>query len=115
MKRICVFAGSDPGRRSEYEVNARALGTILASRNIGLVYGGGGTGLMGVLADAVLAGDAPVTGIIPAPLADRGLAHPGLTDLRIVASMHERKAMMADVKGGEKLGQRGGGKIDHSR
>ena len=72
------------------------LGVTLASRGIGLVYGGGGTGLMGVLADTVLEGGGEVIGIIPGPLADRELAHAGLTELRIVASMHERKAMMAE-------------------
>ncbi len=96
MKRVCVFAGSSLGRRSEYEASARALGELLASRNIGLVYGGGGTGLMGVLADTVLGAGGQVTGIITAQLA-RSEAHAGLTELRIVSSMHERKAMMADL------------------
>ena len=73
------------------------MGSLLASRGLGLVYGGGNVGLMGVIADAVLAGGGEVIGVIPSALADRELAHTGVTDLRIVDSMHTRKAMMADL------------------
>ena len=75
MKKVCVFAGSRSGARQEYNETARILGATLAMRNIALVYGGGGTGLMGVLADAVLADSGHAIGIIPGPLADRELAH----------------------------------------
>jgi len=94
VKRVCVFAGSSTGARQDYNDTARMLGTALASRNIALVFGGGGTGLMGVLADAVLEGGGQATGIIPRSLADRRLAHSGLSELRVVSSMHERKAEM---------------------
>ena len=97
MKRVCVFAGSSTGARPEYNDSARILGAALASREIELIYGGGGSGLMGVLADAVLAGGGQATGVIPGPLADRELAHSGLSELRVVSSMHERKAEMADL------------------
>jgi uncharacterized protein (TIGR00730 family) len=97
MKRICVFCGSSAGNKPEYKEFAVALGQLLAARRIGLVYGGGHVGLMGVIADAVLAGGGEVIGVIPHALADREIAHGGLTDLRIVDSMHTRKAMMADL------------------
>jgi uncharacterized protein (TIGR00730 family) len=97
MKRVCVFCGSSVGNRSEYADVAVALGRLLAARQIGLVYGGGHVGLMGVIADAVLAGGGEVIGVIPQALADREIAHGGLTDLRVVDSMHTRKAMMADL------------------
>ncbi len=96
MKRVCVFAGSSPGGNPEYVASARALGAALVSRGVALVYGGGGTGLMGALADTVLDAGGEVTGIIPGPLATRELAHPGLSELCVVASMHERKALMAE-------------------
>jgi len=97
MKRICVFCGSSVGRRSDYQDAATAMGALLASRGIGLVYGGGNVGLMGVIADAVLAGGGEVIGVIPRALADREIAHSGVTDLRVVDSMHTRKAMMAEL------------------
>ncbi len=97
MKRICVFCGSSVGANSEYEHAAREMGQVLVSRGIGLVYGGGNVGLMGVIADTVLDAGGEVIGVIPAALADREVAHTGLTDLRIVDSMHTRKAMMADL------------------
>jgi uncharacterized protein (TIGR00730 family) len=97
VKRICVFAGSSVGARPDYGNGASALGTALASKDIGLVYGGGGTGLMGILADAVLAAGGHAIGIIPKPLAGRELAHSGLSELRVVASMHERKAEMEQL------------------
>lgn len=100
MRRICVFCGASPGRGSGYVALATAVGAGLAARGIGLVYGGGRVGLMGALADASLAGGGEVVGVIPRRLVDRELAHPGLTDLRIVESLHERKALMADLADG---------------
>jgi uncharacterized protein (TIGR00730 family) len=97
MKRVCVFAGSSGGSRPEYRMVASELGRALAARGVGLVYGGTRVGLMGVVADAVLAAGGEVTGVIPAAMAAKELAHDGLTDLRIVSSMHERKAIMADL------------------
>ena len=97
MRRVCVFCGSSVGRQSVYQDAATAMGLLLASRGIGLVYGGGNVGLMGVIADAVLAGGGEVIGVIPQSLADREIAHTGVTDLRVVDSMHTRKAMMADL------------------
>ena len=100
MKRLCVFCGSSAGARAAYAETARALGVALVRRNIGLVYGGGSVGLMGALADAVLAEHGEVIGVIPGPLASRELAHPHLTEMRVVASMHERKATMAALVDG---------------
>ncbi len=97
MKRICVFCGSAPGVRPEYAAAARDLGTGLAGRGIGLVWGGGNVGLMGAVADAVLAAGGDAIGVIPAALAERELAHRGARDLRVVANMHERKALMAEL------------------
>ena len=100
MKRICVFCGSNRGVRSEYIEAAQSLGKILVKRNLGLVYGGGNVGLMGVIADAVLAEGGEVIGVIPQSLADREVAHQNLTKMHIVNSMHERKALMADLSDG---------------
>jgi uncharacterized protein (TIGR00730 family) len=100
FNRVCVFAGSSAGSRIEYAAAARELGQALARRGVGLVYGGARAGLMGVLADAVLAGRGHVTGVIPQALVDKEIAHQGLSDLRVVRSMHERKAMMADLADG---------------
>ena len=97
MKRVCVFCGSATGNQPVYREAAEAMGSLLAKRGIGLVYGGGHVGLMGVIADAVLAGGGEAIGVIPQALADREIAHGGLTELRIVDSMHTRKAMMADL------------------
>jgi uncharacterized protein (TIGR00730 family) len=97
MTRICVFCGSSSGGRPAYTDAARELGTALARRGIGLVYGGGSVGLMGVIADAVLAAGGEVIGVIPGGLASRELAHAGLTEQRVVGSMHERKATMASL------------------
>jgi uncharacterized protein (TIGR00730 family) len=97
MKRVCVFAGSSAGARPEYLAAAAGLGTLMAARDIELVYGGARVGLMGAIADAVLAGDGSVIGVIPRALVEKEVAHGGLTDLRIVTSMHERKALMADL------------------
>lgn len=97
MKRVCVFTGSNPGAREEYAKAAQQLGRELASRGLGLVYGGGRVGLMGILADAVLASGGNAIGVIPEALAAKEVAHAGLTELRIVNSMHERKATMSDL------------------
>ncbi len=97
MKRVCVFCGSSVGTSPAYAEAATALGALLASRGIGLVYGGGNVGLMGVIADAALAAGGEVIGVIPRALADREVAHTGLADLRVVDSMHTRKAMMAEL------------------
>ena len=100
MSRLCVFCGSSEGGRSGYAEAARSLGAELVARGIGLVYGGGAVGLMGVLADAVLGRGGEVIGVIPEPLVSRELAHRGLTELRVVPSMHERKATMAALADG---------------
>jgi len=97
MQRICVFCGSSLGLNQGYANAARALGRELAGRGLDLVYGGGSVGLMGVLADAVLAEGGRVFGVIPRQLATEELAHRGLTSLKIVSSMHERKACMAEL------------------
>jgi uncharacterized protein (TIGR00730 family) len=96
LTRVCVYAGSRPGRRERFAAAATALGGLLAREGIELVYGGGSRGLMGVLADAALAAGGHVTGIIPAHLAEREAAHQGLSELLIVRSMHERKLEMAE-------------------
>ncbi len=100
MKRICVFCGASPGHDPRYAEAARALGRAIAARGLELVYGGGSVGLMGTVADAALAAGARVTGVIPEVLQIRELAHRGLSDLRVVRSMHERKALMAELSDG---------------
>jgi len=100
MKSICVFCGSSPGIRPEYTATARQLGGLLAARGLTLVYGGGNVGMMGQLANAVLENSGQVTGIIPEAIADMEVAHTGLNDLRVVDSMHTRKALMADLSDG---------------
>jgi uncharacterized protein (TIGR00730 family) len=97
VQRVCVFCGSSNGVREDYVVAAQAMGTGLAKRGLGLVYGGGRVGLMGAVADAVLAAGGHVIGVIPQSLVDKEVGHNSLTDLRIVHSMHERKALMADL------------------
>jgi len=97
MKRVCVFCGSRNGTRDQYVAAARRTGEALARRGIGLVYGGGGIGLMGVLADAAVSAGGDVIGVIPKALMAREVAHRALPDLRVVASMHERKALMAEL------------------
>jgi len=97
VKRVCVFCGSSAGRLPAYSEAARSLARVLAERNIGLVYGGSRIGLMGILADEALAAGGEVIGVIPRALVAREIAHSGLTDLRMVDSMHERKALMADL------------------
>jgi uncharacterized protein (TIGR00730 family) len=97
VERLCVFTGSSPGRHPDYAAAAEALGRALAAQGIGVVYGGASVGLMGVVADSALAAGGEVVGVIPQALVDREIAHPGLSELRVVGSMHERKALMADL------------------
>lgn len=100
MQRICVYCGSRPGGRSTYVESARALGAALVERGIGLVYGGAGIGVMAAVADAVLAAGGEAIGVIPSALVERELAHPALSELFVVGSMHERKAKMVDLSDG---------------
>lgn len=100
MRRICVYCGSSPGRRADYGAAGRALGNEIARRGLGLVYGGASVGMMGVVANAALEHGGEVVGVIPESLATRELAHAGLSELVVVASMHERKARMADLSDG---------------
>jgi uncharacterized protein (TIGR00730 family) len=100
MKSVCVFCGSSPGANVQYAAVTKQLGGILARRGLSLVYGGGNVGLMGVLADAVMNDGGHVIGVIPQSLVDLEVAHTGLPDLRVVDSMHERKALMADLADG---------------
>jgi uncharacterized protein (TIGR00730 family) len=97
VKRICVFCGSNPGARQEYAIAATSLARHLAALGITLVYGGSRVGLMGQMADAALARGGEVVGVIPQTLVDKEVAHTGLADLRVVRSMHERKALMAQL------------------
>jgi uncharacterized protein (TIGR00730 family) len=100
MRRICVYCGSNVGARPAYVAAAARLGVLLGERGLGLVYGGGNVGLMGVLADAALAAGASVIGVIPEALEVKEVAHQHLTELRVVGSMHERKALMAELADG---------------
>jgi uncharacterized protein (TIGR00730 family) len=100
MRRLCVFCGSSVGNRPVYRETARQFGSAMARRGLELVFGGGHIGLMGVLADAVLEAGGAVTGVIPQALVDRELAHSRLTHLHIVHTMHQRKALMADLSDG---------------
>jgi uncharacterized protein (TIGR00730 family) len=97
LRRVCVFCGSSEGTRSEYPLAVEQLAREMATRGIGLVFGGANVGMMRVLADAMIAAGGHVTGVIPSALVMREIAHPGLPDLRVVASMHERKALMAEL------------------
>ena len=97
MKRVLVFCGSSPGRSPEYAAAAGELGRLLAAREIEIVYGGASVGLMGALADSALAAGGKVIGVIPTRLVEREIAHPGLTELRVVETMHERKALMGEL------------------
>lgn len=97
---VCVFSGSNPGTGTSYVTAAWALGEVIAARGLRLVYGGAGVGLMGTVADAVLAAGGTAVGVIPQQLVDREVAHPGLSELRVTGSMHERKAVMADLSDG---------------
>ena len=100
MKRICVFCGSSSGKSKEFMEAATLLGQELVSHNIGLVYGGSNVGLMGRIADSVLEGGGEAVGVIPHSLVSKEVAHTGLTELRVVNSMHERKAAMVDLADG---------------
>lgn len=100
MKRICIFCGSREGLHPQYRSAAVRLATLLSARGIGLVYGGGRIGLMGVLADTVLASGGEAIGVIPDFLSAPEVAHRGLTELRVVGTMHERKALMAELAEG---------------
>jgi uncharacterized protein (TIGR00730 family) len=97
MRRLCVFCGSNPGHDPGHRALAGEVGRFFAQQGIGIVYGGGRIGLMGALADAALAANGEVIGVIPQALVDREIAHPGVTELQVVGSMHERKALMADL------------------
>jgi uncharacterized protein (TIGR00730 family) len=100
VKRLCVFCASSTGRQAVYAEAAQAMARALADRGIGLVYGGGSVGLMGILADAVLAAGGEAIGVLPRGLARKEYAHQGLTELHLVGSMHERKALMASLSDG---------------
>ena len=97
MKRVCVFCGSSSGVNPAYAETAASLGRLLAERGLELVYGGGNVGLMGIVADAALAAGGRVIGVIPEALMKWELGHPNLAELRVVGSMHERKAAMAEL------------------
>jgi uncharacterized protein (TIGR00730 family) len=100
MQRICVFCGSSFGTRPEYAESARQIGRLIAESGLELVYGGGNVGLMGLVADAALAAGGKVIGVIPEALMRWEVGHLDLTELRVVASMHERKATMAELSDG---------------
>jgi uncharacterized protein (TIGR00730 family) len=100
MQRLCVFCASSIGSNPTFALAAESFGQVLAARKIELVYGGGNIGLMGVIADAVMKNGGQAIGVIPQALVDKELAHRGITDLRIVHSMHERKALMAELSDG---------------
>ena len=97
MRSVCVFCGANPGARPAYAEATEELARLLVAQGIGVVYGGGGVGLMGKLADAVLHHGGEITGVIPRPLVDREIGHREVRDLRVVESMHERKALMAEL------------------
>jgi uncharacterized protein (TIGR00730 family) len=100
VQRVCVFCGASSGRLPAYADAARALGATAAGRGLGVVYGGGRVGLMGAVADGALSGGGEVIGVIPQELLDRELAHSGLSKLHVVGSLHERKALMAELADG---------------
>ena len=97
MQRVCVFCGSSPGARPAYAEATAEVARLLAGEGIGIVYGGGHVGLMGVLADTAMAAGGEVIGVMPQALVDREIGHTGISELRVVGSMHERKAVMADL------------------
>lgn len=97
LDRVCVFCGSSPGNDPRFRTAAEQLGQVLAAASVGLVYGGGAVGLMGVLADACLEAGGEVIGVLPTGLFRREVGHTGLTELHEVASMHERKRLMYDL------------------
>jgi uncharacterized protein (TIGR00730 family) len=100
LRSLCVYCGSNTGADPEFAAATRAMAALLAGRGIRVVYGGGAVGLMGVLADAALAEGGEVVGVIPQALMDREIGHKGLTELHVVGSMHERKALMAELADG---------------
>lgn len=100
MKRLCVYCGSNKGNKPVYADAARQLAAALLERKTELVYGGSSNGIMGILADSMLDGGGTVTGVIPRALVDREIAHKGLSDLHIVETMHERKALMEQLSDG---------------
>ena len=100
MKTICVFCGSSTGTNSKYRAAAKHLGKLLAERKLTLVYGGGNVGLMGEIANSVLAHGGKAIGVIPQFLVEKELVHQNLSEVKVVASMHERKAMMAELADG---------------
>jgi uncharacterized protein (TIGR00730 family) len=100
VQRVCVFCGASSGRLPAYAEAARAFGVAAAARGTGIVYGGGRVGLMGAVADGALSAEGEVIGVIPQELVDRELAHEGLTNLHVVGSLHERKALMAELADG---------------
>jgi uncharacterized protein (TIGR00730 family) len=100
MHRLCVYCGSNPGARPEYAEAAKALAVEMVRRDIGLVYGGGRVGIMGVVADAILAAGGEAIGVIPRHLEEREVGHTGLTELHVVETMHQRKQKMADLADG---------------
>jgi uncharacterized protein (TIGR00730 family) len=112
VERICVFCGSSAGARPEYEAAAVELGRLLAAQGLCLVYGGAQVGLMGTIADTVIAAGGEAIGVMPSALVDREIAHTGLTDLRVVGSMHERKALMVDLADGFVALPGGSGTLD---
>jgi uncharacterized protein (TIGR00730 family) len=97
MQRVCVFCGSSPGARPAYAEATAEVARLLAGEGVGVVYGGGHVGLMGVLADTVMAAGGEAIGVMPQALVDREIGHTGISELRVVGSMHERKALMADL------------------
>ncbi len=99
-RAICVYCGSSPGAHPDYAIAARLLAGELLAHDLTLVYGGASKGLMGILADAMLDGGGRVVGVIPAALQQKEIAHTGLTELHVVRSMHERKALMAELSDG---------------
>lgn len=100
MRRLCVFCGSSFGNDPLFRRAARSLGSAIAGAGVELVYGGASVGLMGAVADAALEAGGRVVGVMPQALVDKEIAHAGLSDLRVVASMHERKALMAELSDG---------------
>lgn len=100
MKSICVYCGSNPGKLPAYQAAAITLGQALAAQDITLIYGGANVGIMGLLANTVLENGGSVIGVMPQALVDKEVAHHGLTELRVVQSMHERKAMMVELAEG---------------
>lgn len=112
IRRVCVFCGSKAGARPEYMESARQTGQLLAERGIGLVYGGASIGTMGALANGALAAGGEVIGVIPRSFVDREIAHSGLSQLHLVGSMHERKALMVELADGFVALPGGSGTLD---